>query len=146
MTVPTEPSPITPLVKTMGGALLWGWAVGSVLSCVGAWAVSPGAGAAAVLAAGAVLVGTVGGLATLLLGATWTAADRSFLILGSSIFRATAAALSGLLVASASGAPDRTFWVLFLVIIGCVMTAEVAGAYRLLLTEPSGPAKEQPRP
>ncbi len=94
------------------------------------------------LGSGIVLVGTVAGLAALGFGLGVRAVEPGFVVLGASIFRATAALLAGLIVQKVSVAPDRPFWLSFLMVIAAVMAVEVMVSRRLLdapTTEPHAP-------
>lgn len=141
MTPPTHTSPI-PLLRTLGFALLATWGVATTLAVLGGWAISPDVAAAGVLGSGIVLVGTVAGLAALGFGLGVRAVEPGFVVLGASIFRAIAALFSGLIVQRVSVAPDRPFWLSFLIVIAAVMAVEVIVARRQLdapTTEPHAP-------
>jgi hypothetical protein len=129
---------------------LWFWpvaacAVSTGVVCAAALLGPGGWSAAAALAGAAVMVGTLAGAAALALLAGSSAGDVSFLVLGVSVLRATAAVLAGLLARGAAGADARAFWVSFLLVMGCVMAAEVWAAARVLAGEAPGrdvPSKE----
>lgn len=139
---PTE-SASRSLLKGMIPALSAAWAVGAGAVVIGAWVISPDLAGSALLGGGIALVGTVAALAALAFALTIRGLEPAFAVLGASIFRAVAALFCGLFVQGASAAPDRPFWLSFLIVIGCVMAVEVAVSRRLL-DRPS--PKESPCP
>lgn len=131
MTPPIDAARRT-LLKGMIFALPAAWAVGAGLVVIGAWAISPDLAGSALLGGGIALVGTVVALAALAFALSIRGIEPAFAVLGASIFRAIAALFCGLFVQSASAAPDRPFWLSFLIVIGCVMAVEVVVSRRLL--------------
>jgi hypothetical protein len=111
------------------------WLAGTLIAAAASTAFSQQATIVTLVASAPALAGVVAGLGALAIIAGIKGVDASVAIVGAGLIRLILGTLAALVTRAAAGLEDRPFWFAFLFILGCVMAAEVAVAYRLLNKE-----------